>query len=121
MTMSTDDFQLPIEYLDGQNYVYAAKTFYKIPPNNPWTLYFNFPPYYFACHLPGYPLVIKFFSIIFFNCYYVGNVLAIVFCSILSIYVFRRLLIVYKCVKNITFTCTLFLIIPLRMFLYRKD
>lgn len=114
------DFYSLLSYWDGPNYVYAAKTFYDIPNDNPWGKYFKFPKYYFACHLPGFPIVIKIFAILLFGNYWVGDVLAILSTSLLSIYLFRRLLLVYNCVKYIRWTTLLFLFLPIRMVIYRN-
>lgn len=43
----------------GPNDLYAGATLYDIRPYNPWTPHFRFPESYFACHLPGDPLVIR--------------------------------------------------------------
>ncbi|EAY12479.1 hypothetical protein TVAG_128930 [Trichomonas vaginalis G3] len=107
-------------YWDGPNYVYAAKTLYKIPPNNPWTRAFRYPPSYFACHLPGYPLLIRFFATITLNCYWLGYVLAILFGSVGIAFVFRRLLVVYNCVVDPVYSSYLLLIIPIRLTLYKS-
>ena len=119
LTSLNGDIYSPLAYWDGPNYVYAAKTLYNIPKDNPWYYAFRYPQYYFACHLPGFPLVIKFFSIIALNSYWIGDVLAIVFCTCLSIFVFRRLLIAYNCVNNPKWTTLLYLFLPIRMSLYR--
>lgn len=118
ISLASGDFFVPFEYWDGPNYVYVAKTLYNIPRNNPWSRHFHYPSYYFACHLPGFPLVIRFFSFIFMNSYWIGNILAILFCSMLSIYSFRRLLIVYDCVDDPKWTTVLYLCIPIRNVLY---
>ncbi|OHT02604.1 hypothetical protein TRFO_07016 [Tritrichomonas foetus] len=118
-TFLNGDFISPLAYWDGPNYVYVAKTLYNIPENNPWKREFNYPAYYFACHLPGFPIIIKLFAFLTFNCYWLGDIIAIIFCSFLSLYVFRRLLIVYDCVNDPKWTCLIFLCIPLRNCLYR--
>lgn len=119
LTLSSGDLYSPFAYWDGPNYVYAAKTMYDIPKDNPWSTAFRYPRYYFACHLPGFPLVIRFFSFLTFNCYWIGDILAIIFCSCLSIYMFRRLLIAYKCVKDPSFTTLLYVVFPIRYIIYK--
>lgn len=106
-----------LQYWDGPNYIYAAIKFYNIPQNNPWTKYYKYPTYYFACHLPGFPIVISIFSL--FHFYKIGPCLAILFCSCLFTYVFRRFLIVHEAVKDIGWTVRLSLFMPVRFFLYK--
>jgi hypothetical protein len=67
-------------YWDGPNYVYVARTWYSIPPNNPWTVSLRYPPSYFACHFPGFPLVIRLFTFLTSGCYWTGDLLAVLFC-----------------------------------------
>lgn len=120
ISLVSGDFFVPFEYWDGPNYVYVAKTLYNIPRNNPWSRHFHYPNYYFACHLPGFPLVIRFFSFFFMNSYWIGDILAILFCSCLSYYSFRRLLIIYNCVEDPKWTTILYLCIPIRNLLYHN-
>ena len=109
-----------VKYWDGPNYVYAAITLYEIPYDNPWFRYFQYKPSYFACHLPGFPIIIRFFS--FFTCgnYEIADYLAILFCSLLLSYSFRRLLIAYNCVQNPTFSTQILSIFPLRLAIYHS-
>ena len=108
-------------FWDGPNYVYAAKTWYNMPSNksNPWFRYFKYNASYFACHLPGYPLVIRIFSILSFNNYFIGDILSIIFCSLLFPYVFRRFLIIYSLVSDPEWTTKLSIVIPLRFVIYK--
>lgn len=119
-TSITSDIYTIMSYWDGPNYVYAAKTFYNIPEDNPWSRYFGMQPSYFACHLPGFPLIIKVFALLFFGNYWIGDILAILSTSFLSIYLFRRLLLVYHCVKYPRLTSLLSLFLPIRMVIYRN-
>lgn len=107
-------------YWDGPNYIFAGITFYDIERDNPWTKYFGYDPSYFACHLPGFPLVIRIFA--FFTCgnYYVANLLAIIFSGMLLAYAFRRVLIAYKCVANPLFTTILLAFVPMRLVIYHS-
>lgn len=105
-------------YWDGPNYVYAAITLYEIPKTNPWTKYFKYDPSYFACHLPGFPLVIRFFAFFTVGNYYIADILAIIFCSLLLSYAFRRLLVAYNCVVNPTFTTVMLAFVPMRLVIY---
>ena len=118
LSFSGGDVLAPYAYWDGPNYIYAAKTMYNIPDDNPWTVHFSYPTYYFACHFPGFPLVVRLFSMIFFNCYWIGYVVAIFFCSCLSFYMFRRMLIVYGCVHDPRWTTLVLCLFPIRYFLY---
>lgn len=107
-------------YWDGPNYVYAAKSLYNIPSDYPWKREFGYQPSYFACHLPGFPLIISFFATITFNNYWIGDMLAIITCSLLCSYAFRRLLIVYNAVSKPHWTALLFTWLPLRFIVYKS-
>ena len=107
-------------YWDGPNYLYAAITMYNIPENNPWTLYYQYPPSYFACHLPGYPILIKICSLLVFNHYILGFYLSIIVSSLLFVYAFRRLLVVFKCVDNPLISTMLSCFIPIRFVIYHS-
>ena len=110
----------PLSYWDGPNYLYAAITLYNIPEKNPWTQYLSYPQSYFACHLPGYPLVIRLISLIFFNLIPIGYSASIVFIPCAFLFVFRRVLILYDCVKYPTLSATLSAILPLRFVIYHS-
>jgi len=109
-----------VYYWDGPNYMYAAATLYDIPRNNPWTLGFKYPPSYFACHLPGYPLVIRFSALLTFGNYFLASYIAILITSILFVYAFRRLLIIYNCVENPLFSTIISIFVPIRFFIYHS-
>ena len=105
-------------YWDGPNYIFAAITMYDISRDNPWTRSFKYDPSYFACHLPGFPLVIRFFAFLFFGNYYVADLAAIIFCGLLLSYAFRRLLVAYRCVHSPTMTTVLLVFMPMRLIIY---
>ena len=114
------NFSAILCYWDGPKYVFAAITMYEISPDNPWTKYFKYNPSYFACHLPGFPLVIRFFAFFTLGNYYIADLLAIWFCSLLLCYSFRRVLIAYQCVANPTFTTMMLSCIPMRLVIYHS-
>lgn len=105
-------------YWDGPNYIYAAITLYNIPDDYPWARFFKYSPSYFACHLPGFPLLIKICSLIFFGNVILGNYLAILVSCFLFVYSFRRFLISFDCVKNPFFTTAIAIFFPPRFYLY---
>lgn len=113
-------FQTILFYWDGPNYLYAGATLYNIPDNNPWTVFFKYPPSYFACHLPGYPLLIRLCSYLLLKNYFYGFYLSIIVSGFLLCYSFRRLLIITKCVSNPTFTTILLSFIPTRLIIYHS-
>lgn len=113
-------FRTILFYWDGPNYLYAGATLYNIPPNNPWTTFFNYPPSYFACHLPGYPILIRICSYLFFKNYLYGFYLSIIVSGFLLCYSFRRLMIITKCVSNPTFTTILLSFFPTRLIIYHS-
>lgn len=109
-----------LKYWDGPNYLYVAMTNYDIPIKNPWSVYYKYPPSYFACHLPGYPFLIKICSFMCFGNYTYGFHLSIIVSSLLFTYAFRRLLIVYNCVENSTLSTIIACFVPLRFTIYHS-
>ena len=111
----------PIKYWDGPNYLFVAATLYNTDNvENPWTTVFQFPDYYLACHLPGYPLFIRFCSFFSFGNLIIGGYISILLSSFLLIYVFRRVLIVYNCSENPLLLTCLLPFIPTRLTLYHS-
>ena len=108
-----------LEYWDGPNYIYVAMTLYSIPDDNLWTITFDYKPSYFACHLPGYPMLIRLCT--FFTCgnYFYGSFLSIIINNFILAYTFRRLLIAYHCSQSQFFSTCLLAIIPFRLVVYR--
>ena len=109
-----------IEYWDGPNYIYVAKTLYSIPQNNPWTNYFQYDSSYFACYLPGYPLLIRFISFFTLGNYFYASLLSILFNNFIVVYSFRRLLISYHCTDDSFFATCVLSIFPFNFFEYRS-
>jgi hypothetical protein len=120
VTILSSDFFAPMSYWDGPNYLYASMTLYNVPENNPWTVYLSFPQYYLACHLPGYPLAIRLISTFFWNFSLAGYSVAIFLIPVLFVYVFRRLLVLYNCVRCPEWTATLISILPIRFMIYHS-
>jgi hypothetical protein len=113
-------FSSVLAYWDGPNYLYAGVTLYNIPPYNPWTRNFNYPPSYFACHLPGYPLLIRLCSLFCVNNYVLGFHFSILIPGLAFSYSFRRLLIATAAVRDPTFTTILASFIPMRIVIYHS-
>lgn len=109
-----------VSYWDGPNYVFAGITLYDISRDNPWTRYFNYNPSYFACHLPGFPLLIRLCAFFTIGNYLYADYMAILISGILLTYTFRRLLIIYGCVDNPCYTTLLLTIFPMRLFIYHS-
>lgn len=110
-----------LKYWDGPNYIYVGITLYRgKEETNPWNLVFNYPTYYIACHLPGYPLVIRFCAFFTLDNFVAATYLSILLSSFLLVYSFRRLLIAYNCVVNPTFTTVLLAFIPSRLVIYHS-
>lgn len=107
-------------YWDGPNYVFAGITLYDISRDNPWTRSFNYNPSYFACHLPGFPLLIRFCAFFTIGNYLYADYLAIIVSGLLLCYSFRRVLIIYGCVDNPLYTTLLLSIFPMRLFIYHS-
>jgi hypothetical protein len=119
-TVLTGPFSSIVSYWDGPNYVYAAITLYDIPDDNPWTKSFHYRPSYFACHLPGFPLLIRFFAFFTIGNYYLADLLAILSSGLLLSYSFRRVLLAYRCVIHPTFTTVLLAFVPIRLVIYHS-
>jgi hypothetical protein len=107
-----------VSYWDGPNYIYAGMTLWRIPKNNPWTQAFRYPPSYFACHLPGFPLAIRLISTLCFNRFLVGAHVTILLISLLHIYLFRRVLSIYDAVADPARSALFLSLIPIRMIVY---
>ena len=106
---------------DSPNYIFVAITMSNCDGfDNPWTKIFQYPDYYLACHLPGYPLIIKFCSFFTFGNYVVAAHLSILFCDFLMVYAFRRMLIIYNCSQNPTLLTMLLSFIPSRLVVYHS-
>jgi hypothetical protein len=116
----TGPFGDVMAYWDGPNYLYAGATLYSIPPYNPWTRHFKYPESYFACHLPGYPLVIRICSLLCLNNYAIGFHLSIFVAGLFFSYSFRRLLIATASVADPTFSTVLAAFIPMRLVIYHS-
>ena len=109
-----------LSYWDGPNYLYAGATLYDIPESNPWTYFFKYPPSYFACHLPGYPILIRLCSHLVLNNYKFGFYLSIIVSGLFLNYSFRRLLIITNVVSNSLYSTILLNYIPLRLIIYHS-
>jgi hypothetical protein len=118
--LMTGPFASIVCYWDGPNYVYAAITLYNIPNDNPWGQAFHYEPSYFACHLPGFPLLIRLWGFFTVGNYYLADLLAILTSALLMSYSFRRLLVAYRCVANPTYTTILLALIPMRLVIYHS-
>jgi hypothetical protein len=116
----TGPFASVVSYWDGPNYVYAAITLYDIPAENPWTTSFNYDPSYFSCHLPGFPLLIRFWAFFTVGNYYFADILAIVSSSLLLSYSFRRLLLAFGCCASPTYSSCLLAFVPMRLVIYHS-
>jgi hypothetical protein len=116
----TGPFGSVVCYWDGPNYVYAAITLYDVPQENPWTRHFQYQPSYFACHLPGFPLLIRLFAFFTVGNYYAADLLAILASGLLLAYAFRRVLLAYRCVLHPTFTTALLAFAPIRLVIYHS-
>ena len=107
-------------YWDGPNYVFAGITLYDISRDNPWTRTFNYNPSYFACHLPGFPLLIRLCAFFTIGNYLYADYMAILVSGFLLCYSFRRVLIIYGCVDNPLYSTLLISIFPMRLFIYHS-
>jgi len=104
-------------YWDGPNYMYVAKTLYSIPENNPLSFY-GIPPSYFSCHLPFYPLLIRFMS--FFSGYEIGMLLVSIISSIYLSVIFYLFVKELKLVEQPFWAAILLLFLPPRILIYRN-
>lgn len=110
-----------LKYWDGPNYIYVGITLYNAgSKQDPWERTFSYPTYYIACHLPGYPLIIRFISFFTFGNWILAAYFSIIFSSLLLVYAFRRLLIIYDCVKDPTTTTQMLTVVPTRFMIYHS-
>lgn len=109
-----------LQYWDGPNYIYAAITMYRIPDDYIWKRYFNYDPSYFACHLPGYPMLIRICSFFCMGNYQIGAFLSIIVSNFITAYSYRRLMIAYKCVRYPEFSTFVLSLIPIRFLIYHS-
>jgi hypothetical protein len=119
-TILSGPFDSVVSYWDGPNYVYAAITLYDISNDNPWTKAFRYQPSYFACHLPGFPLLIRAWAFFTVGNYYIADLLAILTSGLLLSYSFRRVLLAYRCVFHPTYTTILLAFMPMRLVIYHS-
>lgn len=118
ISFTSGDSLSVLSYWDGPNYIYAGICLYNVPEDNLWTIYYKYPPSYFSCHLPGFPLAIRLCSLFVLNFFAFGAHLTIFVISCLLIFVFRRTLMIYNCVADPAFTASLLIIFPLRFTIY---
>lgn len=108
-----------LSYWDSPNYIYCSITLYNIPPDNPWTSFFQSPRSYFSCHFPGFPLIIRIFSLITFRNFQLSTKLSILLINFFISYFFRRFLILYQCSSKPMLSTILFSFVPIRLFIYK--
>ena len=119
--MKLTDPRAVVKCWDAPNYIFVAITLYNCDGiENPWSIMYQYPDYYLACHLPGYPLIIRFCSFFTFGNYVLAAHLSILLCDFLLVYSFRRMLIVYNCSENPTFLTMLLAFIPSRLAVYHS-
>jgi hypothetical protein len=107
------DINIVCRYLDGPHYLEVAKTFYQgITSNNPARL----PEWYFAVHLPGFPIFIRLFLLFLPSC--LAMLSAVTFLSSLGVLLFYLLLKEGKYVKNPFWLSIVFIFFTPRWLLY---
>jgi hypothetical protein len=104
-------------YWDGPPYMYVAKTLYRVPADHPFVPY-DLPAWYFANHLPGYPLLIRLFTILTLGAYPAAMILATLVTAVGSALLFYELLENQKLVVSPLWTAVLFCFLPPRWMLY---
>jgi hypothetical protein len=104
-------------YWDGPPYMYVAKTLYRVPADHPFVPY-DLPPWYFANHLPGYPLLIRLFTILTLGAYPAAMILATLATAVGSALLFYELLKSQQLVTSPLWTAVLFSFLPPRWMLY---
>jgi hypothetical protein len=111
------DFDKIARYWDGPPYMYIAKTLYHVPADHPFVAY-DLPHWYFANHLPGYPLLIRLFAVFTLGNYVAAMVLATIVPAVGSAVLFHELLHREKLVESPLWTSILFCFLPPRWLLY---
>jgi hypothetical protein len=104
-------------YWDGPPYMYVAKTLYRVPADHPFVPY-DLPPWYFANHLPGYPLLIRLFTVLTLGAYPAAMILATLATAVGSALLFYELLKREQLVASPLWTAVLFCFLPPRWMLY---
>jgi hypothetical protein len=104
-------------YWDGPPYMYIAKTLYVVPADHPFTAY-DLPAWYFANHLPGFPLLIRLFAFLTLGNYVAAMVLATLATSVGCALLFHELLVRERLVVSPLWTSILFCFLPPRWLLY---
>jgi hypothetical protein len=104
-------------YWDGPPYMYVAKTLYRVPADHPFVPY-DLPPWYFANHLPGYPLLIRLFTVVTLGAYPAAMILATLATAVGSALLFYELLEREQLVASPLWTAVLFSFMPPRWMLY---
>ena len=104
-------------YWDGPPYMYVAKTLYRVPADHPFVPY-DLPAWYFANHLPGYPLLIRAFTVLTLGAYPAAMILATLVTAVGSALLFYELLKREQLVASPLWTAVLFAFLPPRWMLY---
>ncbi len=110
-------FDKIVRYWDGPPYMYVAKTLYRVPADHPFVPY-GLPAWYFANHLPGYPLLIRLFTIPTLGAYPAAMILATLSTAVVSALLFYELLKSQQLVVSPLWTAVLFSFLPPRWMLY---
>lgn len=113
------DLSAIYRYWDGPLYAYVAKTLYSIPADHPFRAY-DLPQFYFASHLPLFPLLIRVLSWITFGDYPFAMLLATLLSSVTAAVLFYRLLTAWQLVASPMWTALLFCFFPPRWLLYHS-
>jgi hypothetical protein len=104
-------------YWDGPNYMYAARVFYRIPPDHPFAA-IGLAPEAFATRLPAYPALIRACTLLTLGDYPRAMLLATLLSSVAAAVLFHRLLRAWQLVRSPLWTALLFCVLPPRWLVY---
>lgn len=106
-------------YWDGPNYMYTAKTFYRVPPDHPFAA-IGLAPSAFATRLPAYPALIRLCSIFTAGDYPAAMLLATLLSAMAAAVLFHRALLAWGWVASPLWTALLFCVLPPRWVVYHS-
>lgn len=112
-----DDPAVLARYWDGPNYMYTARTFYRIPPDHPFAA-IGLSPKAFATRLPAYPALVRAGTWLTGGRYPRALLLATLLSAVASAVLFHRLLAATGWVASPGYTALLFCVLPPRWLLY---
>jgi hypothetical protein len=114
-----DDPSVLARYWDGPNYMYTARTFYRVPQDHPFVA-IGLQPTEFATRLPAYPALVRAASWVTGGSYPRALLLATLLSAVAAAVLFHRMLAATGWVASPGFSALLFCVLPPRWLLYHS-